>query len=119
MASERGAGLGFDAVRQIALALPEVEEDSSYGTPAFRVRRKLFVRLREDGESIVVKTDYDEREALMEADPEAFYITDHYVGYPMLVVRLTRVARDDLESVIEDSYRRVAPKRLLAQLDAD
>ena len=112
--SRRGSGIA--AVREIALRLPEAEEGTSYGTPAFRVRKKFFVRIREDAETIVVKIDYDEREAVMEADPEAFYITDHYLGYPMLLVRLSAVARDDLESVIEDSYRRVAPKKLVTQM---
>jgi hypothetical protein len=117
MAEARAPELGLPAVRVISLRLPEVEEGTSYGTPAFRVRKKFFVRLREDADTIVVKTDYDEREALMEANPDAFYITDHYVGYPMLLVRLSAVALDDLESVIEDSYRRVAPKKLIAKLD--
>lgn len=55
----------FDTVRQIALALPEVEDSTSYGTPALKVRRKLIIRLKEDGEKIVVKVDFDEREELI------------------------------------------------------
>ena len=101
-------------MRRLALALPGAEEGSSYGTPAFRVRKKLFARLREDGDSVVVKVDFAERELLMEADPESFYITDHYRDYPMRLVRLSSVAPDDLRELLEDSWRRSAPKRMVA-----
>jgi YjbR len=56
----------FETVRAIALALPGVEEGTSYGTPAFRVRGKFLARLREDGETLVVKCDYHERDLRME-----------------------------------------------------
>lgn len=106
----------FQAVRELALALPEVEEGTSYGTPAFKVKGKLMVRLREDGETIVIKIDFDTREILMQADPETFFITDHYLGYPTILVRLARVDRDDLARLLEDSWRQNAPKRLLSKL---
>ena len=67
--------LTFDDVRQIALALPEVEEGTSYGTPAFKVKDKFLSRLKEDGETLVVKIDFDERDILMAANSETFYIT--------------------------------------------
>ena len=104
----------FDTVRQLALALPGVEEGLSYGTPAFRVRGKLLARLREDGDSLVVKIDFAEREVLMEADPQTFYITDHYRNYPALLVRLSTVDVDALRELLEDAWRRAAPKRLVS-----
>jgi len=58
------APVTFDTVRQIALALDKAEESTSYGTPAFKVRGNLFVRLHQDGESLVVRTSFDEREEL-------------------------------------------------------
>ena len=119
MARRGKRGVSFEAVRELALALPGAEEGTSYGTPAFRVRRKLFARLREDGETLVVRTDDEERELLMEADPKAFFLTDHYVGYGMMLVRLPAVHRADLERLLEASWRRCAPKRLLAQRDAE
>ena len=75
----------FDDVRQLALALPEVEEGTSYGTPAFKVKGKFLSRLKEDGETLVVRIDMDERDVLMAANPETFYITDHYRGYPAML----------------------------------
>ena len=102
----------FQTVREIALALPEVEEGTSYGTPAFKVKGKLLARLKEDGETLVVKIDFDTQEILMQADPETFFLTDHYVGWPTILVRLARVDRDDLARLLEDSWRQNAPKRL-------
>lgn len=107
----------FETVRQFARAFPEAEEGTSYGTPAFKVRGKLFVRLHQSGESIVVRITEDERAMRMQADPETFYITDHYVGYPMVLVRLATARRDDLRDVLEESWRSVAPPRLIAAYD--
>lgn len=104
----------FEAARLIALALPGVVEGTSYGTPAFRVQGKFLARLREDGESLAVKIGFDEREILMKIDPETFFITDHYLGYPTILVRLSRVHPDDLRMVLEQAWKRIAPKRLLA-----
>jgi hypothetical protein len=103
----------FETVRRIALALPRVEEGTSYGTPAFRVGKKFLARLWEDGEVLVVKIGFDEREILMKADPETFFITDHYRGYPSVLVRLAKVDPDDLRDVLEQAWRHHAPKRLV------
>ena len=101
------------------MALPEVEESSSYGTPAFKIRGKLFVRLKEDNESIVVRMEEADRALRLQADPSAFYITDHYVNYPWVLVRLSAVAQDDLADLLRDAWRLRAPGRLLAQYYRD
>lgn len=111
-------GVSFETVREMALALPGVEEGPCYGTPAFRVKGRFLARLREDGETLVIKLDFDTREMLMAADPEAFFITDHYRGYPSILVRLPAVEADVLRGLLEDSWRRFAPKRLVAAYDA-
>jgi len=107
----------LQTVRRLALALPGVEEGSSYGTPGFRVRGKFLARLWEDGETLVVKCGDLERDFRMQADPETFFITDHYRGYPTVLVRLTRVALGDLREVLEQAWRQNAPKRLVAEYD--
>jgi hypothetical protein len=112
--SSKRRGVSFDDVRTLALALPGSEEGSSYGTPAWRVRGKLFARIHDSGEALVVRVDLDERELAMAADPETFYITDHYRDHPMMLVRLDHVTRALLADVIAGSWRRMAPKRLLA-----
>lgn len=108
----------FEAVREIASALPGAVEGTSYGTPAFHVGKKLFVRLHQDGESLVVKVDFEERAMRMRADPVTFYITDHYRDYPWILVRLKSVARDDLVDLLHEAWRQSAPARLLSNADS-
>ena len=109
--------MNFDTVRRLALALPGVEEGTSYGTPAFRVRGKLFARLHDSGDSLVVRIDLDERDDLLGAKPEAFHVTDHYLGHPWVLARLSAVRRDELGDLLEQAWRKVAPRRLAASLD--
>ncbi|HET7229135.1 MAG TPA: MmcQ/YjbR family DNA-binding protein [Longimicrobium sp.] len=110
-------GVTFAQLRGLALALPGVEEGTSYGTPAFRVKGKLFLRLWEDGETLVLKTDFHERDHLLATDPETFFVTDHYRGYPIVLVRLPAVRPAHLASLVEDSWRRHAPARVVAAYD--
>lgn len=117
--ARKSTSVTFEEVRQFVLSLPEVEEETSYGTPAFKVRGKLFARLHQGGDSIVVRIDEKERTMRMEADSAAYYITNHYVAYPLMLVRLSAVHRDDLLVLLEESWRRVAPKRLIANRDAE
>jgi hypothetical protein len=108
----------YDRVREIALALPGVEDGTSYGTPALKVRGKLLVRLKEDGETIVLMVDFELRDLLMQAEPETFYITDHYRGYPAVLVRLASVDPEELSVLLEQAWRGKAPKGLVARFDA-
>ena len=108
----------WDTVRKLALAFPGAEESTSYGTPAFKVRGKLFVRLHQSGESLVVGIDENDRALRMKADPETYFITDHYLAYPWMLVRLSLVQEDDLRDLLEDSWRRVAPQSLIDSYDA-
>jgi hypothetical protein len=109
--------MAFETAREIALALPGVEEGTSYGTPAFRVRGKFLARLREDGETLVVKCDYPERDFRMEVNPDAFFVTDHYRSYPTLLVRLATVEEDDLRDLVEQAWRALAPMRLIKEVE--
>ena len=104
-------------VRRLALALPGVEEGPCYGTPGFRVRGKFLARLWEDGETLVVKCGDDERDFRMQADPGTFFTTDHYRGYPTVLIRLARVRTADLRDILEQAWRRSAPKRLIAEYE--
>lgn len=108
----------FDEVRRMALALPGAQEGTSYGTPAFQVRRKTFARLREDGDTLVLRCNFYERAYLVESCPEVFHVTDHYRDYEYVLARLSAATPDLLRERLEDSYRAVAPKKLLAELDA-
>jgi hypothetical protein len=125
--SDRGAGRGdgaprpttlkitFDTVRKMGLALPHVEEGTVYGSPALKVRGKMFAcvpihRSAEPG-SLAVRIDFDRREELIAADPKTYYLTDHYVNYPVVVVRLTRVHRDALRDLLLLAWRFVSAGR--------
>jgi hypothetical protein len=114
----RNDSVTWDTVRELVRALPEAEESTSYGTPAFKVRGKLFARLHQSGEAVVVHIDKDERAMRMRADPEAFYITDHYTAYPWMLVRFSAVRKDDLADLLEESWRHRAPPRLVGQYDS-
>jgi hypothetical protein len=104
----------FEAVRKIALSLDKVEEGTSYGTPAFKVRGKLLARLREDGDSLVVGTTFEEREEMLAAEPETYYITDHYLNYPWVLVRLSRAHADALRDLIGRAWRLAANTKVSA-----
>lgn len=114
-AKPRKTAITFDTVRELGLALPGVEEYTCYGTPALRVRKKLMVRLREDGETLVLKIEDSRRELLMQVDPDTYFMEDHYIGYPVVLVRLSRVRRDSLQRLLEDAWTGMASKRQLAQ----
>ena len=110
------AGVTLGTVRRIALDLPGVEEGLSYGTPGFRVRGKFLARMWEDGEVLVVKCGDTERDFRMQADPETFFITDHYRGYHTVLVRLARVTPAEVSDLFREAWRRQVPKRLAEQL---
>ncbi|MFL5539784.1 MAG: MmcQ/YjbR family DNA-binding protein [Longimicrobiaceae bacterium] len=111
-------GSDYDAVRRIALALPGVEEGTSYGTPALKVKGKLMARLWEDGETLVLRVNLFERPYLLEAEPDLFFITDHYRDYPAVLLRLPEVTAPRLREAVIDSWRFVAPPKLIAAYDA-
>ena len=100
--------------------LPETEEGTWFRTPCLRVRKKSFCRMKEDGETLVVRVvDLEDKEALLRSDPDVFFTTPHYDGYPYVLVRLARVPPGHLRELIEDAWRLSAPKRVLAAYDAE
>lgn len=105
----------FDDVRRLALGLPEVEQGTWFGTPAFKVRGKGFSRLREDGD-LVVKAEIGHREALIQTRPETYFVTPHYQDWPYVLVRLDQADEEELGDLLADAWAMVAPKRLVATL---
>lgn len=103
-------------MKRLGKKLLEVEESTWFNTPSLKVRKRSFVRLREEG-VIVVLVDLDEKEALLQAEPDVFFTTPHYDGYPAMLVRLPAISDDELSEILTESWRRVAPKRLVKQLD--
>lgn len=104
---------------KIALRLPGAAESTSYGTPAVKVLDKLLSRWRTEAEgALAIRCDFLDRQILLQADPEAFFLTDHYRDYPMVLVRLERIGAAALTDLTRRSWRRVAPKKLLGD-DSD
>jgi hypothetical protein len=107
-----------DDVRRAALALPHTTEKPSYGTPGFRVRDRLFARIRPEGDSVVVWcADLAEKDGLLASEPEKFFTTPHYDGHPTVLVRMATVDRDEMGELLADSWRVRAPAKLVAELD--
>lgn len=104
----------FDTVRDIARMLPGVQESTAYGFPALKVDGKLLacVPANRSAEpaSLVVRMDFDDRAELLDADPAVYYVTDHYVGYSAVLVRLSRVNPDALRDLLGMAYKFVTRK---------
>jgi hypothetical protein len=112
-------GPEYRRVCAIALALPGVEESTSYGTPSLKVKGKIMSRLRTEAEgALALRCDFLDRQILLQAAPRTFFVTDHYLNYPMVLVRLNRVRKRDLPDLIERAWRMVAPPKLVAEYDA-
>jgi hypothetical protein len=108
------AGMTFETLRELALALPEVEESTSWGTPAFKVRRKAICRLREDPEVLVVMIDIADKVHLIRTRPDVYFTLPHYDDYPAVLVRLGVVERDELRRLLAAAWRFVAPPKVVA-----
>lgn len=104
----------FDTVRKIALALPGVEEGSAHGSPALKVRGRLLAcisthRSAEPG-SLVVCLDFSDRDELLAAAPDAYYVTHHYIPYPAVLVRLAKINPDALRDLLGMAHKFAAKK---------
>src|SRR5712671_5314389 len=90
-----GRKVSFDVVRRMAVALPEVEEGTIHGSPAFRVRGKLLacaaIHKSAEPDTLAVRIPFDLRADLVASDPSSYYLTDHYVNYPVVLVRRSRI----------------------------
>ena len=99
-------------IRKIALALPDVIERASYGgAPSWRTAKKMFIWIRQNPKALVIYVDsLDAKELLLEHEPQIFFTTSHYDGYPMLLVNMDKVSVAKAKELIAESYRLQAPK---------
>jgi hypothetical protein len=100
-------------VRAFMKAFPQTVETTSYGTPAFKVNKKLLLRLKEDGQTLVLHSD--DRDIFLEKDASVFFITEHYANYPYVLVGLNKIRKDKLKEAILQSWKELAPKKVLEE----
>lgn len=121
MASERRSGVErhFAAAVTVAGRFPGVEVQTSYGTPAIKVKGKFMARLRTEAEGwLAIKCDFIDREILLQAAPHVFHLTPHYENYPMILVDLSAIDEDALLDVIERAWRMTATEKAVRDWDA-
>lgn len=107
-----------DDVRQICLSLPEAWEKPYAGLPGFYVKKKLFARIREKPDALVVmRPSIEEKEALIAAEPEKFFQIPHYFGHPAVLVNLGAVEADELREILTESWLLSSPARLVAEFE--
>jgi hypothetical protein len=111
-------GSAYARYLRIALKLPSTEESISYGTPSVKVAGKILSRLRTEAEgALAIHCDFLDREMLLQADPDVFFLNDHYKNYPMILVRLEKISAEALPDLIERAWRMRAPKKLVEKVD--
>jgi hypothetical protein len=105
---------GFTLVEAIGRTLPDVEVTTSWGQPALKVRGKMFVcgasHKSAEPDTLVVRMSINDRDALIAEDPDTYYLKEHYIGYPCVLVRLSRVHPDALRDLVTGAYRYVSTK---------
>ena len=103
----------FRQVEAIGRKLPDVEAATSWGSPALKLRGTMFacmaIHRSAEPNSLVVRMDIAQRDALIDEEPGTYYVTDHYVPYPCVLVRLSVVNPDALRDLVHTAYRFIEP----------
>ena len=106
--------IDFNVVRAIATGLPDVEASTIHGVPSLKVRGRLLtcpaLHRSAEPDTLAVRIDFDQRAELMAAKPDVYYVTDHYVNYPTVLVRLSRIDRESLGDLLTMAWRFVSSK---------
>jgi len=97
-------------VRALALQLPDVEETTSWGNPSLKAKGKLLA-VHKDEDTLVLKVPFPDKDFLLAADPQLFWTTPHYDGYPAILVRMSRLKKGDLPELLRRSWSFVAAPR--------
>jgi hypothetical protein len=104
--------LDFDVVRELARTLPDVEESAGTRGPSLKVGGRLLacpaIHKSAEPNSLVVRIGLDQRAELIAADPDVFYVTDHYVNYASVLVRMSRIRRDSLQGLLRMAWQFVS-----------
>src|SRR5687767_8786863 len=99
----------FKLVEQIGRTLPGVELTTTWGQPTLKARGKMFACIAShksaEPNTLVVMMDFADRDALLEDDPDTYYLKEHYVNYPCVLVRLSRIPGDALRDLVTGAHR--------------
>ena len=110
----RSKKIDFAVVRELALALPGVEEGSVHGAPSLKVRGRLLacpaIHSSVEPNSIVVRIDFEQRAELLQGAPNVYYVTEHYVKHPAVLVRLGELGKNSLRALLQMAWRFVSSK---------
>jgi hypothetical protein len=107
-------------VKKTGLAFPGALEKPSYGKLAFFIEKKFFFRLREQDNSIAIRVgSIEQRDMMLELDPETYFITAHYKDWPAILVRLAAITPKELKIMLERRWREIAPKKLVREVDGE
>ena len=108
----------WDDVIAIGERFPGVEVSTSYGRPALKVAGKFMCAVRENPDAFVFRVlDVPDQQALLQGEPDVFFTTPHYDGWPYVLVRMETVSTEQLEELIEDAWRIRASKKLVTQYE--
>jgi len=114
----KAANKHFAAALKLAKRFPGIEIETSYGTPAIKVKGKFMARLRTEAEGwLAIRCDFVDREMLLQTAPHVFHLTDHYRNYPAILVDLAAIEKDALVDILESAWRMTASKKALREWD--
>ena len=108
-----------DTVRKLALALPEASEQETWGQPTFRVRKRIFVMFSDEEREAWVKSTHDEQRALVQMDPDTFFVPPYVGPSGWVGVRFRTVDREEMRELVTEAWRMTAPKRVVASFDEE
>jgi hypothetical protein len=109
--------MNYDEVRAIAMTLPGVNEHLAFGRPTLRVSKKFLACIAKiDEDTLCLKMpDAMQRDVLLSAKPDVFYMHAHYADFGAILIRLPKIDPAELRDLIEDSWRMLASKRMVAE----
>jgi hypothetical protein len=109
-----GKAEGFDRVRRLGLRLPGAETGTVYGSPALTVGGKMFaciaIHRSAEPNTLAVRLDFDRRDEMIAEDPDTYYLTEHYVDYPAVLVRLARIPDDALSDLLRIGWEFISKR---------
>ncbi len=107
--SHYNLAMTFDDLVRLGCELPDVSEAMAWGTPGLKRKGKFMLRLKEDGESVAVKLDWEMHDRLLAESPEIYFKTPHYEGYPALLARFELLDEEAARTLLKASWKD-APK---------